>query len=731
MSSIRVALAVVLLGGAVLCGLGGLAPAVADVTTGEIAGTVLTADGAPLPGALVEAASDKLMGTMTVTTDEHGEFLLLLLPPGDYALTVRAPGFGERAVSAVPVRLGRTTTVEPVRLALPRFAEEVAVTAARPLLDTASTTIGGNLAAKVFAALPVGRAYQTIAALVPGVTLDLAEYDPDRLKDTPSFLGSSVSESSYIVDGMATTEPVWGNNGTQLTFSFIDEIEVLSGGYQAEYGRSTGGIINVITRSGGNELSGSAYVFFNSYGMNGGGRWKASRGNEIDWIGKQYADYGADLGGALRKDTLWFFLAYNPAIEESRSKGYLGQQLKGRQRTDHYAAKLTWTLAPARRLVLSLFGDPKRFEGPWSQSVGNGSPASYQYADERGGQNAVLKYTGVTLSDRLLLDATAGRHDQTMHMDPLLADATTTPHLVYYWADPAAHGDSNPLHTGGYEDGAPWFWLSYETVRTSAEARATYFLGSHQLKAGLGLERITGSSFENYPGYEWRVFYDESCLLSRLETIGDSKTVNTSFFVQDSWQPTARLSVNAGLRFDQQELYGIARTRFLKLGRFSDPGNGWSPRLGIVYDVLGEGRSKLFASFARCYESMPAYINLTVFGYGTMGSYDYPYGTDGRPFTSDDPPRTVLFEWDNQANPVRIQPGLEPQYLDEIVLGYEWTLAANWTAGIKGVHRQVKRVIEDMQVPQEGGFLWLLGRPGHGLWPRSSPRRPEPTRGSS
>ena len=492
-------------------------------------------------------------------------------------------------------------------------------------------------------------------------------------------------------------------------------MEVLSGGYEAEYGHSTGGIINVITKSGGNNLSGNAYVFFNTYGMNGSGRWRASRGSEIPWIGDQYADYGVDLGGALKKDTLWFFVAYNPAIDETKSEGYLAQEMKGRQRTDQYAAKLTWNLGPANRLVLSLFGDPKRFEGPWNQSVGNGSPASYQVSDERSGRNAVLRYSGVTSSDRLLLDLTVGRHDQKMSISPLLSDPNTTPHSVYYWSDPAAHGDTNPRHTNGYEDGAPPFWISYAQVRTSAEAKATYFLGSHQIKAGLGYENMTGEhSYETYPAHESRLFYDDSVIIQRYSSISKPKTINWSFFVQDSWQPTSRLSVNAGLRFDQQELYAYTGVRFLKLGQFSDLDNGWSPRLGVVYDVLGGGKSKLYGSFGRFQESMPDYINCVAFGHSTFEFLEQPYGPDGRPFTADDPPPTVLYQYDSQTSPEHAQPGLKPQYLDEVILGFEWTFAHNWTAGVKGVRRSLGRVIEDMYVTENGESLPLLGWPGHG-----------------
>jgi hypothetical protein len=173
MSNMRANRTLALITSLALCGLGGFESAMA-VMTGEIAGTVLTLDGAPLPGALIEAASEKLMGTMTTTSAEGGQFRLLMLPPGTYKVTVRADGFGDKTVAGIVVLLGKTTAIEAVRLEPQRFAEQVTVTASRPLLDTASTTIGGNLPAREFDALPVGRAYQTLATLVPGVSLDLA-----------------------------------------------------------------------------------------------------------------------------------------------------------------------------------------------------------------------------------------------------------------------------------------------------------------------------------------------------------------------------------------------------------------------------------------------------------------------------------------------------------------------------------------------------------------------------
>ncbi|MFC1850213.1 carboxypeptidase regulatory-like domain-containing protein, partial [candidate division CSSED10-310 bacterium] len=278
-----------------------MCPVQASETTGSLTGIVLSKDEQPLPGATITVSSPSLMSERETIAKDAGHFRLVFLPPGKYSVTVSLDGFAKTTKVPVVVALGLKFLLEPASI-----QETIEVVAAAPVIDTSITTVGGNITDDEFEQLPTSRRYQDVAALVGGVDNSMGDYD-EQLKDSPTFNGSSAPENNYIIDGLTTTDALFGTSGTHLTFNFIEEVEIISGGYAAEFGRATGGIINVITKSGGNEFSGSLFAFLNTYDMNGSGKYQRYRGVDTDWIGNQYSDFGGDLGGYLIKDKLWFF----------------------------------------------------------------------------------------------------------------------------------------------------------------------------------------------------------------------------------------------------------------------------------------------------------------------------------------------------------------------------------------------------------------------------------------
>ena len=223
-------------------------------TTGTVVGVVTDDSGGPLPGVTVEARGPALQGTKVTVTGTDGAYRLTLLPPGSYVVSASLPQFG-RAEHTLQVLLDRNVTADFRLRATAR--EEVVVSGEVPVVDPTSTTLGANIDQRIFQRLPTGRDYGSVVQTVPGVSTDVAE--PDSI----SVYGSSSAENAYLIDGVNTTNLEYGVEGKELNFEFIQEIEVKTGGYEAEYGRSTGGIINVITKSGGNEFHGDAFGYFN------------------------------------------------------------------------------------------------------------------------------------------------------------------------------------------------------------------------------------------------------------------------------------------------------------------------------------------------------------------------------------------------------------------------------------------------------------------------------------
>ncbi len=294
-------------------------------TTGTVEGTITDQSGAPLPGVSVELTSPNLQGTRTAVTSADGRYRFPSVPPGAYKVTGTLSGFGKVQKNAT-VTLDSTATVN-LSLSLSTTAE-VTVTGEAPLVDVASTTTGSNYSAKVIDKLPVGRNYADVAFAQPGVQTDFGETQgrgPVTGQGGISVYGSSSAENLFLIDGVNTTNVIKGFQGKDINNEFIQEVEVKTGGYQAEYGRNTGGVVNVITKSGGNEFHGGVFGYYNDTGM----RADQKNGDVENYATPNFTqlgdaqfqnnifekdvrqEFGADLGGFVVKDKVWFFGAYD------------------------------------------------------------------------------------------------------------------------------------------------------------------------------------------------------------------------------------------------------------------------------------------------------------------------------------------------------------------------------------------------------------------------------------
>ncbi len=339
-----------------------LVPAVAlrAQTTGSVAGRTLGENGDALPGVNVEATGPALQGAQTAVTDSRGAYRLPVLPPGRYQVSATLAGFATEK-KAVTVALGGTSVVDfQMR---PSAKESVVVTGEAPVIDTTSTTIGTNLDQHLIQTIPTDRNFASIAQVTPGVSYDVDPYNPQNDSASLTVYGSSSSENAYVIDGIDTSGVEYGKQGTTLNYEFIQEIEVKTGGYEAEYGRSTGGIINVITKSGGNEFHGEAFGYYDNDGLQANTE-KVGETTQGASVGYTKKDFGADLGGFLLKDRLWFFGAYDRV--DNTLKNVLtngpstGQEFDSKSTRNLASGKLTYRLGDAGSIVGSYFQDPRR-----------------------------------------------------------------------------------------------------------------------------------------------------------------------------------------------------------------------------------------------------------------------------------------------------------------------------------------------------------------------------------
>jgi hypothetical protein len=246
-----------------LIGLIGAALAVAqETTTGSIAGQVVDAQGAPVPGATVTLTSNQ--GSKTFVTDGQGRFFAPYLTPGTYSVRVELTGFSPVEQKDITVHLGQRLELTGLVLKVGGLQEVVEVVGAAPVVDISSTTVGGVLDADTLKRVPVGRNFTDALYLIPGVSSSGGVG-----RANPSMAGSSGLDNNYVVDGVNITNTgyggigsysiVFGSLGTGVTGDFVKETQVKTAGFEAEYGQSTGGVVNVLTQSGTNNIHGSLF----------------------------------------------------------------------------------------------------------------------------------------------------------------------------------------------------------------------------------------------------------------------------------------------------------------------------------------------------------------------------------------------------------------------------------------------------------------------------------------
>ncbi len=402
-------------------------------TTGSITGVVKDAKGAAVAGVTVTVSGENLIRPQSATTSNDGSYTILNLPPGRYTLAVEAgKGFAKFEQSGVPVNLGRGTTND-ISLQIAGSQTEITVSANAATVDTSSTAAGSNVSSDQFSYFPTSRTVQGLYTIAPSVTRSGLRDASGRDRD-PSVAGSSGPENNYILDGVSTADPAFGGGGANLPFEFVQEVEVKTGAYSAEYGKSTGGIFNVITKSGGNDVHGDVFGYFSAQGLVRDVKNFPFTGSAANGFSEQ--DIGVDIGGPIKKDKIWFFGAFNPQF---RSNNYLTQTfhnaVSNDVKTPFYAGKVTWALNDKNTLTISTFGDFTTVDGFLANGAlqnvsGFGSDINaFKGKQQTGGHNYSFRLNSA-ITPRFIAEIAGGLHFQRANTipveaslkDPLISD---------------------------------------------------------------------------------------------------------------------------------------------------------------------------------------------------------------------------------------------------------------------------------------------------------------------
>jgi len=661
------------------------APAVAraQAVTGSLEGRILSTQGEPLENAVVTVSGPFLQGARSVTTDARGHFLLLWLPAGTYTVRMRALGFGPVALSDVRIGLGATAALGDVTLA-PQAVElaEIVVSGARPLVDPTTAAATTVLDSAMFLALPTERNYRSLVPLVP-------QANPSPYGDEVNVAGATGDENGYFVDGIHVTDPFMGHGSVNLPYNFMREVQVTTAGYEAQYGRTQGGVVNVITNSGGNELHGQVLGFYTGNQLRATPRWGIGQ-SEVQKF-SQY-DVGVSLGGPIRKDRLWFYAAYNPTFER-RDAAFPGITTQRDSRISHlFAAKLTGRLGTGTDVTLTLLGDPSRREFV-SGAAGVTLPATV--TDPRvvlgrhsEGGTAVALQARHQLGDRVFLTWSLTRLDRHVDDTPRAGPLTDAAALARF--------DDHVANTASGNYGQSQVT---RMARTAGEASVTVLAGSHVVKLGAEYEANVLAydllaSFvwldldgAGQPVYSW---------IRNSQHARGHISVGTAY-AQDSWEVTRRLLLTLGLRWEGQFLSGdtgIARWIAPEL----------APRLGVVFQPGDLGVQKVYASVGRFYEQMPMWTTL-----GWVGLFSQKFGTFPQNPLVDTTGGVVVGAAQAGEAPDR---NLRGQHYDEVTAGFERRLGRDYRVGLRGTYRTLRWVLEDGARDLASPFT--VGNPGRG-----------------
>jgi hypothetical protein len=620
----------------------------------KLFGVVTDTEGNPLPGVNVVATSPKMIGQAAAVTDETGTFRLLGMVPGTYKVVFTLQGFQTLVREGIIVSLESTITLHE-SLKVGTLEEQITVVGQSPLIDVKSTVKGMTLTKEVFDTLPKGRDFDSLITAIPGVS-------NEGIIGGTSVDGASGLENVYYIDGTDVTNIVYGNRAQGAAFEFVDEVQVKASGYQAEFGGSLGGVVNVITRSGGNEFHGEVVGYYSGAPIRAKYRDILSLNLADDLVATYYPyevltgrdrdnrfEVGASIGGYVIKDKLWFFGSFLPVFyTNTRLVNYTSDGITvsatrdwfRRQTNWNYSAKLTSQPIKNVRLSASFVNNWYQYQGDLNDRTGDPNPAvpydNYGFTFPNYSASATAD---VTLSNSLFVSLRGG-YFMTNQNKQLVAP--TAP--CFQFITEAPGGYFNTTNIGlldvPVEFQRPTGYRNYNRANSpvvnkrknekySVNADLTYYLtagGDHAFKVG-GQWVRQGQNYDataNFPilFFAWdrdfiaygtnygRGIYGYYGVRGNDVTgpYGDfykAYSNRWAFYAQDSWTIKDRFTINLGLRAESEYIpsYATGNPDFenLRPVKFGF-GDKLAPRFGFVYDVFGDSTLKVFGSLGWFYD---------------------------------------------------------------------------------------------------------------------------------
>ena len=653
-------------------------------TTGNVFGVVTDNTGAVLPGVTVTITGPTLQGSRQSVTNERGEYTLSLIPPGTYRVEAALAGMQSAVQSNVRVSLDTTTRTD-LQLGMGAVAEAITVTADAVVVDPTQTTVQQNFGTQhlKYAAIgTAGRSYQTVLSQAPGVTGG----------SNPNVLGANLGQNNYMLDGVNTTDPVTHTFGSNLPFDAIQEVSIQTLGKDAEYGRAIGGVVNVVTKTGGNEFSGS----FDARIQN---QDTSESGDHYDASKQEYREFkpAASLGGPIVRDRVWFFGSVD--------------------RPDN-------TRVNTPRAGANWFPGARTFKGWNSLAKVTATPAanhtlSFRFTDNRADINHSRDsnlYRPEADSYQLQESTIYNLGYDAIINPQWLAQVQVGVRRGYLESGPMS-GDLNTI--GLTNNRTSIRWLNYTNYqggdrdRDELIASTTYFLnagGSHTIKAGINFDQATFNSFNNPTG----LGVDQSLCAPQygqpagarcgaayisnppaatasvnepgtpvqlnVITYNDPEETNSelrAYYVQDEWHPITPVTLRLGLRYEtiDFETPGAITPNFSML----------QPRIGAAWDVFNNARTVVHGFWGQVMDDNGL----------TLASFLSTQGAVTGRFLANTSGGWTFHSAVGGASGNTADPDLEPTYGEEANIGFTQRIWTNTSLDVSYVQRDTHDIFED------------------------------------
>lgn len=732
------------------------AAAFGQETTGAIEGTVTDTTGARVPGVTVTATGINQGFSRTVKTDEEGFYRIQQVPPGQYRVTTSgASGFADTLEDAVAVTLGRNTPVN-FSLRVTGSSAEVTITGAdTPAIDPSTAgRIQTTIDQRTIDLLPRTPNFSSLLTISPGVR-------NEPLSGGFQIDGASGSENTFILDGQEVTNFRTGvlNVNNNIPGSFVQEIQVKTSGFEAQFGGATGGVVNVVTRGGGNDFRGEFGVEFEPSKFQARGRQiLGADDTRLFYIQPQRAGGlnffpTGTFSGPIIPRHLWFFASTAPQFLETQQTFFTenGQSIsyEQKERRDYAFLRLDGQILNNLRLSGTYTYNPRVINGTFptfNEVFGATSLSQLPTREARqqlGGRVPASNVTGqvvFTPTNNLAINVRAGRGYLNEKINNYGIPNTTR----------IVCRTTGPNCAAGLTSGPPNFLTQRDiSIRKTFDVDANYLLsnfgGRHQFAGGYQRNAISNDVNEGYVGTgEVRLFYGQNFAnnagtpigvasgalgygyLQDFGTSGIASSVNEGIFIQDSWQPINRLTLNIGIRAERENVPSFSEAGVPIKFDFADK---LAPRFGFSYDVTGNSKFVIRGSFGRFFDRFKYELPRGSFGGDVFFRYYFPIPVGSTtPFTTFTRAYALANQFrtplnfrvpSNSSDPNfnTVDPDLKPVRQTEYTIGAQFEVVKDLVLEVNYKRKKLDRTIEDVGVPDPitGSETYFIANPGFGI----------------